>query len=321
MMIPYITYVGSFPLDYSRENFERVVMDVVSIGVNYPALPKLKEFVRMFMDPLIEVDVVRTVSGGYIVNDTSKFSIAKPYVQEYVWAMDLIKRMFKDKLYGVRAAVTGPFTLASQIYRSEKTSLTNSMLADRDFIGELVDYVASAVKFVEDLGVTLIELTEPILSVIVGGTLIMFKYTSTEIIDILSRVFKAKCLKAIHVCGPISPKLADILLNSEVKILDHEHSDIPRNFEVYSRELLEKHDKFIAVGVVSSKNPKIEDINNVKSLIDKSIATYGDRVFAFKPDCGFAGLKGFFKSNEEAYRVSIEKLKLIVQALNESRIL
>jgi 5-methyltetrahydropteroyltriglutamate--homocysteine methyltransferase len=318
-MKPYITYVGSFPLDYSKENFERVVVDVVSIGVNYPALPKLKEFVRMFMDPLIEAGVVKAVSGGYVVSDADRFSSVKPYIQEYVWAMDLIKNRFKDKIYGVRAAVTGPFTLASQIYRSEKTSLSNSVLADREFIRRLTDYVASAVKAVKDLGVTLIELTEPILSVIVGATLIMFKYTGDEIIDVLSRVFKVKCLNAIHVCGPISPKLASILLNSEVKILDHEHSDIPRNFEVYSRKLLEEHDKFIAVGVVSSKNPKVEDINDVKNLVKKSITTYGDRIFAFKPDCGFAGLKGFFKSNEEAYKVSIEKLKLIVQAVKESK--
>jgi methionine synthase II (cobalamin-independent) len=57
----------------------------------------------------------------------------------------------------------------------------------------------------------------------------------------------------------------------------------------------------------------------VKNLVKKSITTYGDRIFAFKPDCGFAGLKGFFKSSEEAYKVSIEKLKLIVQAVKESK--
>lgn len=318
MVKPYITYVGSFPLDYSKENFERVARDVVSIGVNYPALPKLKEFVRMFMDPLIEVGVVRAIPGGYVVNNIDRFPNAKPYVQEYIWVMDLIKRELKDRVEGVRAAVTGPFTLASQIYKSEQVSLANSVLADRDFIRKLTDYVTSAVRFVESLGVTLIELTEPMLSVIVGATLVMFKYTGDEIAGILNRVFQVSCLKAIHVCGPISPKLAEILLNSEVKILDHEHSDIPRNFKIYSKDLLEKYDKYIAVGVVSSKNPRVEDISNVKNLVEKSMDIYGDRVFAFKPDCGFAGLRGFFKDNEEAYRVSIEKLKLIVQALRNS---
>lgn len=313
---PYTTYVGSFPLDYSTENFKRIVRDVVNVGISYPTLPQLRSFIDMFVEPLVNVNAVRRCLRGFTALNLNNVLSSKPNIPEYLWALEPLGSL-RDRVRGVRAAVTGPFTIASQIHMGNGgTGLSSSILADKDSTQKIVEYIFSVVKWVEGLGVDMICIDEPILSVMVGRKLIMLNYTQDEIINTLNRVLDVKCLSAVHVCGAISPKLAEILLNTRVKVFDHEHHDTPRNLEVYRRGDLEKYDKLLSIGVVSSKSRNVESIDEVKSLITRSLNLYGSRVFAFKPDCGFTSLKGLFKTPEEAYSVSLSKLKTIVEALS-----
>lgn len=317
---PYTTYVGSFPLDYSTENFKRIVEDVINVGISYPTLPQLRSFIDMFVESLVKVNAVKRSSRGFTVLNLSNVLSSKPNIPEYLWVLELLGNL-KGKIRGVRAAVTGPFTIASQIYMDNgRAGLSSSVLTDKDSTQKIVEYIFSVVKWVEGLGVDMICIDEPMLSVMVGRKLIMFNYTQDEIISTLNRVLDVKCLSAVHVCGVVSPQLAEILLNTRVKVFDHEHHDTPRNFEVYRREDLEKYDKLLSIGVVSSKSGNVESVDEVKSLITKSLNLYGSQVFAFKPDCGFTSLKGLFKTPEEAYSVSISKLKAIVEALSTLKI-
>ena len=58
----------------------------------------------------------------------------------------------------------------------------------------------------------------------------------------------------------------EILLQvKNIKILDHEFKSSPDNFNVYAYQDLDKYDKFIAVGVVSSKSLSIESIEEVET--------------------------------------------------------
>ena len=309
----YTTYVGSFPLDYSIENIKRIVGDVVGIGIDYPTLPQLRSFIDMFMEPLVKANAVKPTLRGFTLLNLDNVSGLKPNVPEYLYALNLLKSC---RVKGVRVAVTGPFTLASQIFIGyEGTGLSSSILTVKNYTWRIVEYVCSIVKWVEGLGVNIICIDEPILSVIVGRRLILFNYTFDEIIDVLNRVLNIGCLGAVHVCGVISPQLAEILLNSRARILDHEYHDAPRNFDVYGRGDVEKYDKLLSIGVVSSRSGRVESVDEVKSLISKSLSLYGSHVFMFKPDCGFAALKGLFKTSEDAYNVSISKLKAIVEGV------
>jgi 5-methyltetrahydropteroyltriglutamate--homocysteine methyltransferase len=311
----YTTYVGSFPLDYSVESIKRIVCDVVDIGIDYPALPQLRSFIDMFMEPLVKANAVKPTLRGFTVSNLDNILGLKPSVPEYLYALNLLEG-YRGRVKGVRVAVTGPFTLASQIYIDyEKIGLSGSILTVKNYTWRIVEYVYSIVKWVEGLGVNIICIDEPILSVIVGRKLILFNYTVDEIIDMLNRVLNIGCLGAVHVCGVVSPQLAEILLNTRAKILDHEYHDTPRNFDIYGRGDVEKYDKLLSIGVVSSRSGRVESVDEVKSLISKSLNLYGSHVFMFKPDCGFAALKGLFKRSEDAYNVSIGKLKAIVEGV------
>lgn len=311
----YTTYVGSFPLDYSIENIKRIVGDVVNIGIDYPALPQLRSFIDMFMKPLVEANVVKPTLRGFTVLNLDNILDLKPNVPEYLYSLNLLEGC-RSRVKGVKAAVTGPFTLASQISIGyERSGLGSSILTVKNYTWRIVEYVCLIVKWVEGLGVDVICIDEPILSVIVGRKLILFNYTVDEIIDMLNRVLNIGCLSAIHVCGVVSPQLAEILLNTRAKILDHEYHDTPRNFDVYRRGDVERYDKLLSIGVVSSRSGRVESVDEVKSLISKSLDLYGSHVFMFKPDCGFAALKGLFKTSEDAYNVSISKLKAIVEGV------
>ncbi|MEM1546204.1 MAG: hypothetical protein QXP91_07070 [Candidatus Methanomethylicia archaeon] len=316
----YTTYVGSFPLDYSTENFKRIIRDVIDIGIDYPALPQLRSFIDMFMEPLVSVKAIKHALKGFTVLNLDDVLSLKPNLPEYLLAFNYLEN-YRGLIRGIRAAVTGPFTMASQIYiNSGKTGLSNSILTNKDYTWRIVDYIFSVVKWVEDLGVNMICIDEPILSLMVGRELIMFNYTKDEIIDVLNKVLNINCLGAVHVCGVVSPLLAEILLNTRAKVFDHEHHDTPRNFEAYRRVDLEKYDKLLSIGVVSSRSGRVESIDEVKSLISKSISLYGNHVFMFKPDCGFISLKGLFKTSEDAYNVSLSKLKIIVESIKQLKV-
>jgi len=178
----------------------------------------------------------------------------------------------------------------------------------------MVNLVRRYVEYLHnELGFKFIVVDEPILSVIVGSNKILFGYTVEDIINVFDTVLSGIGFAGVHVCGLIPPILKDVLLNTRyVKILDHEFKDIPRNIEVYSFNELERYDKFISFGCVSSKNPSIEFENDISKLITSGIERFGNRLIMVKPDCGFRGLLGYFKNPEDAYRVSIEKLKRIV---------
>ena len=182
-------------------------------------------------------------------------------------------------------------------------------------IEKLADYVYILAYNMVDLGYEYVVVDEPMLSVIVGTKRIMFDYTADDIIDVLNRIAKRINIDmGIHVCGKISGLLSETLAQTEFKILDHEFAATPSNFRTITRRVLEDNDKFISIGVISSSDPHIEGIEGVRRLILKGVEQYGIEHIAFvKPDCGFRGLKGKL-DEEEAYKVSLEKLRILRRA-------
>jgi len=322
----YTSHVGSFPLPPSDENVVKVFRDLIVIGIDYPPYPQLRDFISIFLNPLIEVGLIGEFNGIFSlskpISDDFYLPILKPKILEAELIAEII-RVEKPFLEGVRGCVTGPFTLASQIQLTpERRDIFSSMLSRRSFVLQyMVNLVRRYVEYLHnELGFKFIVVDEPILSVIVGSNKILFGYTAEDIINVFDTVLSGIDFAGVHVCGLIPPILKDILLNTRyVKILDHEFKDIPRNIEVYSFNELERCDKFISFGCVSSKNPSIESENDIAKLITIGVERFGNRLIMVKPDCGFRGLLGYFKNPEDAYRVSIEKLKRIVNVAKKFR--
>ena len=310
----YLSHVGSFPLKYSEANLKRAFLDMIKAGLEYPPYPQLRDFIDIYLDPLVRDKALVREENKYILVDEGKIGVKTPIIPEALMISQLA-RYQGGRIMGLRAPVTGPFTLASKIYLSRETyTLENTLLAKLAIIVErLATYVNKVVKWLSGLGYKLIVIDEPILSTIVGAKHILYGISEDDIISAYGRIFNGvSSIAGTHVCGRISRRLAEILLETNVKILDHEHVDTPSNLEVYTLNDLETYDKYIALGVVSSKKPGVEPVPQIVNFILNALGRYGDRVFLVKGDCGFRGLAAY----EHGYEIGIAKLKAVRKAVN-----
>ncbi len=320
------SHVGSFPLEYSEERELKVFNDMIDIGLDYPPVPQLRSFIDMFLEPLARQALLRKSRGLYIAVKNISIESMIIDLPEYKLISNIIPKI-KGKVKEVRACITGPFTLASYIFYSESIpsiDIMNSMLRDKEYVlSFLTSYVARIVEEVSKLGYNYINIDEPVLSVIIGTRRLLFNYTIEEITNALDMLFeRAKHVKirGIHVCARLPKLLKEVLLRTNnINLLDHEHYDNRKNFEFYSYEDLDSSGKYIAVGVISSKKPIVENINEIKSLIIKSWNLYRDRLLMVKPDCGFRGLRGVLGDEFKEYELCLRKLKVLVEAVRQVR--
>ena len=226
------------------------------------------------------------------------------------------------EIEGIRACVTGPFTLSSAILLKPGGSmLVDSMVKEKRWVTEVMtNYVAQVVREASKRGADLVIVDEPILSVMVTPDMIMFGYSREEVRYVLNTLFEGvrATYRGFHVCNVLPRGLPEILLGVEnANVLDHEHYDSPENFGAYSRDELDAHEKFIGVGVVSSKDARVEGAEEIKTLVNRGMKAFGDRLLFVKPDCGFLGLRGSLGDELEEYQIAVKKLRRIVEVVKD----
>ncbi len=313
------SHVGSFPLDYSLNNIERVLRDLDSINLDVPPYPQLRGFVEIYLEPLLEAGVVKYERGFYYSSPGNLYSWrggVRVSEAEYT-----VKYTRDQKLgfKGLRAPITGPFTLASRVYLSrESTDLSNTMLAQREVVsGFFKEYVSLFAEYMSKLGYIVIFLDEPVLGVIVGTRRNLYGYSDVDIIEVLDYVAKhaSNVEVGVHVCGRIHRRLLEILVQvSRVRYFSLEFHDNPVNINVLDKSLLERYDKIISPGIVSTRTPRLESEEEVYTLLEKVYSATGGRVDLVSGDCGFGGLKGALNSREEEYQLALLKLERVVKA-------
>ncbi len=315
------SHVGSFPLEPFESAEERILGDLYNIGLDVPPYPQLRSFIDIYIEPLVEKGLVIKRNGFYFA-EKEVLLYAKPPsidIPEARRAVEVVKSMGLE-FKGMRAPVTGAFTLASRIYFDDPgKGLRSTMLSAGDIVYSFFkEYVRNAVEFVKNLGYTFIVLDEPILGVIVGKRRILYGHSEDSIISLLSYLYKfaGSSVKGIHVCGRISDKLFDLLSRvDKLNVLNFEFKDSPDNIRVVKWKLLEEHDKVLAPGIVSSKKPIVEGLEETRSLLKKVIDAAKGRVDYVSGDCGFGGLKGALKDPWQAYNIGLKKLKVVVNAV------
>jgi 5-methyltetrahydropteroyltriglutamate--homocysteine methyltransferase len=126
------------------------------------------------------------------------------------------------------------------------------------------------------------------------------------ILDVLEKAFDfSGAVKQVHLHS--ASRIAEILFVKNLNVLSFEFAASPRNIESLSRNMLEKADKQIRVGVsrtdinsITSElydrgitQPSIEQIVESEETICKRFVTvkekYGDRMAFAGPDCGLGG--------------------------------
>jgi len=317
----YTTHVGSLPLEYSKVNVAKAFLDMVSIGIDYPPYPQLRGFIDIFLQPLLKQHVIVKRGEFYFLLQEEPVDIdVKEYIpEESVIVAKLVSSMSIGNIKGLRAPITGPFTLASKIFIRRPSFMSSLLSRKRQTLELMVDLVRNFALAFKKLGYDFLVLDEPILGTIVGARRLLFNYKPEDIRSGLDRIFeRIHVLRGIHVCGRISKGLVEILLNLEsIEVLDHEFADSPENLENYDVEILESHNKFIAFGCLSSKKATVEGKEEVLSLLKSGLNKYGRRLLMIKPDCGLGGLRGATSNPILDYRIAIDKLRMIVEVAKE----
>ncbi|MEM2849417.1 MAG: hypothetical protein QXI36_03990, partial [Candidatus Bathyarchaeia archaeon] len=265
--------VGSFQVEFCRESVERIAKDMYSIGLTYPSYPQLRDFIAIFLDPLSSQGFIHKNGLDYVLSTDRSGELEKadiPVPFEALWFKEYVGKHGLN-FAGLRAPVTGVFTLASRIYPAKRPhSIRESLMNDLTFLESLASAISNLIRKLEDLGYSLIVVDEPILSIVYGSGISLIKHRSEDVLRIFGELEPRKSIVGIHVCGRISPALSKLLLESNFKLLDHEFKDIPENFKSLNPEEFKCSDKLLSVGCVSSKKAEVEKTEEVLNILSKA---------------------------------------------------
>lgn len=315
------TDVGSLPLqdDFQpeRASLKRAIADKLSAGLDYPCCPQLlgtrehpMNMNLQFLAPLadaygLRIDGERAHQVGDLIKPDHPIGVeASKFFLSWLKENDQLRG-----IKGPKACVTGPFTLAGYIDRSD---ILKCGASKPELVTTLAEIVADSCKELERSGVVIINVDEPFLAVMLGRR-ILYGYSKDFIVKTLDSVIAGlRCYTGIHICGAISPTIKNVMLDADNDIIDHELQGTPSNLNAYKRPEIERHSKILGLGVVSTTRTEVESVDQITHNIERITALFGRRVL-IKPDCGLGGLLG----QPSAYENSIQKLRNLAQAKRE----
>ncbi|MBS7609602.1 hypothetical protein KEJ19_03400 [Candidatus Bathyarchaeota archaeon] len=314
----YTSTIGSFPLEDSPENRIRCLRDLLRLGIDLPNYPQLMDMGGQFLEDMASEDtgIVKRDDAFWLIGKELEKPERPPGVEPFLWTKDYLEKEGVKPSLGLKACLTGPFTLASYIKVSESPSLFGTALMKEDIVWGLTEALQETFK-VFSQGAQAVSIDEPILSSIVGRR-ILFGYKADSIMEVLDTLAKVSpnTFTGIHICGRISPLLAESLLATKLDFLSHEFTSIPENFEVYSPQKLADGGKVLAIGCVSTQRAIAENVKEIKDFMIKCLR-YGN-VLIFTPDCGFRNLMPD-GSRHKGYMVAMAKVGNMVKAIREVR--
>ena len=314
--------VGSMPLqddfDEGKKSVDRVIVDKVEAGLDYPCYPQLPGTASkpmnmgfQFLLPLSKLDPAIQIRDqhAHLASDQIQETSTAVGVERAEYYLTFLREHgIIQRLRGVKACVTGPFTLGSYL---DSANLMNCGASKANVVRSLARTLSKSCRRLSDLGFDIISIDEPFLSLMLGREhRILYGYEEQFIVDMLNALInEITCLSGVHVCGTITPMVKKILLASRTDILDHEFSGNPRNLHVYGSNELELTGKFLAYGCVSSVNPRVETVEEIAKSLQSALELYGPRIIV-KPDCGFGGMQGV----SDAYVTVLAKLRNMTKA-------
>jgi len=288
--------------------------DLLDIGIDFPAYPQLRDMDEQFLEDLVIQDSGITAEGGgyKLKSKRIRKNVSPPGLAPLFWSIEYLTKLGVRKKVKIKAPITGPFTLASYIQTGIGFFPFNTAVSALELVRQITSIVEKCCEEASKHA-DMISIDEPILGIIVGSRT-TFGHKEDDIISILNRLKEACGNKIVgtHICGRISPRLADLLLRTELDFLSHEFYDTPENGEIYSPRKLKESGKVLSVGCLSTKNPKIETPDEILEVM-KKFREYDDCLI-FTPDCGFRKLLTHNLNKDEAYKISIKKLRNMVEA-------
>ncbi len=171
----------------------------------------------------------------------------------------------------VKAMLAGPSTIAHAL------KIDTPLYRNRDeVIMDLAHVLAAEALRLQDTGISIFQIDEPILSTGVAD----MNTAQNAVREITKNLKVTTC---IHVCGDISGVI-DSLIKMPVNIIDLEFSCNEKNLECVG--VKEFGDKRIGFGAVDSTDTNIDSVEAIKSRIEKGVELFGAEKLLIDPDCG-----------------------------------
>jgi 5-methyltetrahydropteroyltriglutamate--homocysteine methyltransferase len=171
----------------------------------------------------------------------------------------------------VKGILTGPSTLAHGLRIATPAYRNKGELAL-----DIAQALAAEARALEDAGVTVIQIDEPILST--GAADMHVAQQAVQTITSVLRV--PTCL---HVCGDLSSVIDDVL-RIRVNILDFEFANNPANAELIAGKDL--GGRLLGYGVVDSSDPGVESVEIIEARIRQAVDCFDPATLLIDPDCG-----------------------------------
>lgn len=177
----------------------------------------------------------------------------------------------------VKGIITGPVTL---VFSSRMKGVYGGYRDENVYL-DTARALLDIARALEQQGAEWIQIDEPYLSV---GAPMEIAGKAIESIAV-----NLKVPVALHVCGKVVPvieKLADL---KGVTLLSHGFMG-EDNLSVLHNEKLISSDKCLGLGCIDTKNPRIEDVGEIRDLIKTALDKLPQDRLVIHPDCGLRSL-------------------------------
>ena len=280
------TVVGSYPVVKGSGLLAR--MDPLKNAVEVAVADQITAGIDIISDGQVRGDMIHAFTSHLPgIRGSSVVGKVQPAARPITLADTKYALSKHPKVKGI---LTGPSTLAHGL------SLETPFYRNKDeLVLDLAQALAVEADYLQNAGVTLLQIDEPIFST--GAANIAIGREAVN--AIVGRLRVPVCL---HVCGNLSDVVDDVL-RTDVAVFDFEFANNPGNLEVLSGKDL--RGRMIGYGCVDSADPAIENVETIRKRIEAAVDVFSPEAMLIDPDCGL---------RMQSHETALGKLKNMVTA-------
>ena len=288
------TVAGSYPQEGlpARRAIQRAVEDQIAAGIDIIADGQVRgDMIGAFARHI--PGLRQAPDGVWEVEAALDLPDAPITVADYV----LARQLAGDRAE-VKGVVTGPITLAISCRVVPGAPYAGP--ADPSLVLRLAEILAHEVAALVASGARVVQVDEPVLGATLGTRI------APELAhDALRDMAAMPHLAALHVCGDIRANASELLL-FPFAVLAIENS-ILANLAAIDRDELDVTGLRLAVGCVSTSDPRIESVAEIRERIQAALEVVAPERLWLTPDCGLSLLP------REVARQKLQHLATAVQ--------
>lgn len=261
------TVVGSYPVVKGLGLFAR--MDPLKHAVEVAVADQIGAGIDIISDGQVRGDMIRAFTSHLPgIRGSSVVGKVQPATRPITLADTKYALSRHPKVKGI---LTGPSTLAHGL------SIETPFYRNKDeLVLDLAQALAVEANYLQDAGVALIQVDEPIFSTGAANIAV-----GREAVNAIAGRLRVPA--SLHVCGNLGNVIDDVL-RINVAAFDFEFANNPGNLEVLSEKDL--GGRMIGYGCVDSADPGVESIETIKKRLEAGIDVFSPDTMLVDPDCG-----------------------------------